>query len=116
MDGLSIIRGAVVTVAEIKERMGRKNKGNHLAKTRQESAASAAHTGRSNQRAVKKEFLKAKHINATVMILRGFLSGEEITSLQLLGPRGRQVCTSRVCAALEISLGARYSTLPRSHI
>ena len=81
--------------------MGRKNKGNHLAKARQESAASAAHTGRSNQRAVKKEFLKAKHINATVMILRGFLSGEEMTSLQLLGPRGRQVTARpvRACCA-----------------
>ena len=40
-------------------------------------------------RPVKKEFLHAKNINATVMILRGFLNAEEIACLQQLGPKGR---------------------------
>ena len=72
--------------------MGKKKGGN--AKGKKESAAAGAGSRNS---AVKKEFLLAKHINATVMILRMFLSDEEIESLQYLGPKGKRVGSLHDC-------------------
>ena len=41
------------------------------------------------------EYLAAKNINATIMVLRGFLTPEDITALKTLGPKGEFVKQDR---------------------
>ena len=45
--------------------------------------------------AVAPEFMTAKNINATIMILRGFLTEEDVRSLKTLGPKGNFVKQDR---------------------